>query len=64
MNGMKAKRLRQEHAKRWTDEGLPRDNKDWTKEDWIDLHLAMEEVKRKIRTRHANERLGSSAKRR
>jgi hypothetical protein len=51
-NGMKRKKTKREYAKRWTDEGLPRDAKDWAEEDWRDLHVAMEEVKRRVARRH------------
>lgn len=56
MNGMKAKKLRRERAIRFTDEGLPRDAKDWTVKDWIDLYRALEAVKAKIRARHSRKR--------
>lgn len=53
MNGMKAKAARRRKMERLTDEGLPRDARDWTEEDWRDLHLAIEEIKAKVRARHA-----------
>ena len=52
MNGMQAKKARKDQAKKYTEDGLPRDGKDWTEADWKDLHEGMEEVKRKIRERH------------
>lgn len=52
MNGMKRKKLRREHAVRFTEDGLPRDAKDWAVADWCNLHRAMEAVKAKIRARH------------
>lgn len=51
MNGMTRKKLRREHAKKYDAEGLPRDARDWTFEDWRDLHRAMEQVKRKVAAR-------------
>ncbi len=52
MNGMKAKKLRIAHDKRFTQDGLPRDKNDWTEDDWRDLHEALESVKRKVKERH------------
>ncbi len=52
MNGMKAKKLRQEHAKRFTQDGLPRNSKDWTAEDWRDLWTAIQAAIAKIAERH------------
>jgi Trm5-related predicted tRNA methylase len=52
MNGMQKKRLRREHAKRFTADGLPRDAREWTEADWRDLHDAMERVKENVRKRH------------
>lgn len=34
-------------------DGLPLDARDWTAEDWRDLHKAIETVKRKVKARHA-----------
>lgn len=56
MNGMQRKKAKKEHAKRWTEDGLPRDDKDWTEEDWKDLHEGIEAIKRKIAERHQRER--------
>ncbi len=56
MNGMAAKKLRRDHAAQWTDDGVPRDAKDWTKEDWKDLHEAIESVKEKVAKRHAEQK--------
>lgn len=53
MNGMKAKAARRRKMERLTDEGLPRDARDWTEEDWADLHHAIEAIKSKVRARHA-----------
>jgi hypothetical protein len=52
MNGMKAKKERRQHAKRFTEEGLPRDGRDWTVQDWKDLYEGMEAIKAKIAQRH------------
>ena len=52
MNGMKAKKLRRDHAAAFTADGLPRDAKDWTEDDWRDLHECLEDVKRRIAKRH------------
>ncbi len=38
---------------RFNEDGLPKDARDWTEEDWRDLHEAMESVKRKVKVRHA-----------
>lgn len=52
MNGMKQKAQRRQREKQYTADGLPRDTRDWTEQDWADLHHAIEEVKRKIAKRH------------
>lgn len=52
MNGMKAKKLRREQAIRLTEDGLPRDAKDWTVADWCDLWKSLKAMKAKIRARH------------
>lgn len=54
MNGMKGKKERREQAKRFTEDGLPRNPNDWTEDDWRALHVAMEAAKREIRGSHAN----------
>ena len=38
--------------RRLSEDGLPKDTKEWTEDDWRDLHEAMEEAKRKIADRH------------
>jgi hypothetical protein len=38
---------------RFTEDGLPKDGREWTVDDWRDLHEAMETVKRKVSERHA-----------
>jgi hypothetical protein len=52
MNGMQRKKQARDRSKRFTEEGLPRDGKEWTRDDWADLHYGLEEIKRKIRERH------------
>jgi len=52
VNGMKAKAERRREEKRLNEYGLPRDARDWTEEDWRDLHEALETVYRKIAARH------------
>lgn len=52
VNGMKRKAQRRERAKRFTEDGLPRDANDWTEDDWRALHKAMEQVKEKVRANH------------
>ena len=42
-------------AGRLDENGLPRDAREWTEADWLDLHRAMETVKRLIAARHAGE---------
>jgi hypothetical protein len=62
MNGMHEKKLRKEKAKRFTQDGLPRDAKEWTVQDWSDLFHAMESVIRKVGKRHeADRRAGTQA---
>ena len=56
MNGTHAKKLRRQHAARYTEDGLPRDAKEWTEEDWKSLNAAMERVKREIAERHTKAR--------
>ena len=60
MNGMQAKKLRRDRAKRSTEDGLPRDGNDWREEDWSDLYMAMEWVRRRVRERHQRERDATS----
>lgn len=50
------KRERRQHAKAFTEDGLPRDAKEWLEDDWRDLHRAMETVKRKVAKRHEQPR--------
>lgn len=35
-----------------TEDGLPKDARDWTEADWRSLHEAMERAKREIAERH------------
>lgn len=58
MNGMASKKLRRAIAARYTEDGLPRDARDWAAQDWRQLHEAMEEVKRRIAERHTNQEPG------
>lgn len=41
--------------KRLNRDGLPIDGKDWTEDDWRDLHNAIETIKRKVAKRHAEQ---------
>lgn len=50
MNGNKRRRLG-----RLTEDGLPRDGKDWTEGDWRALHAGLEKIKATIRSNHAND---------
>jgi hypothetical protein len=52
---MKAKRERRERAKRLTEDGLPRDARDWTEDDWRALHEGLERIKARVRNNHAND---------
>lgn len=36
-------------------DGLPIDRRDWTEEDWKDLHEAIEQAKDRIAKRHENQ---------
>lgn len=38
--------------RRLSPDGLPVDAREWTEDDWRDLHEAMETVKRKVAKRH------------
>lgn len=49
---MKKKAARREHARRFTADGLPRDAREWTVDDWRDLYEAMEAARRRIAERH------------
>lgn len=42
-------------TKRLSRDGLPVDARDWTEADWRDLHEAVEDVKRKVAQRHAEQ---------
>lgn len=44
-------------------DGVPVDPKDWTPEDWKDLHQAIEAVKDKIRKRHLRRSKNEAKKR-
>jgi len=52
MNGMARKKARKAHEAKYSD-GVPRDPRDWTVEDWNDLYKAMEWLKRRVAKRHA-----------
>jgi len=52
MNGMKKKSLRLKHAAQFAANGLPRDPRFWTVDDWRDLHRAMKTVIKKVGKRH------------
>lgn len=52
MNGMAAKKQRRDKAKRFTDDGVPRDPCEWTYEDWNDLFFAVAAAVKKIHKRH------------
>lgn len=52
MNGMTRKKLLRARKKMLTDDGLPRDPKDWTEADWRTLHTHLEAIKREIAERH------------
>lgn len=49
---MRDKARRRAHAKRFTEDGLPRDANEWTEEDWRTLYEALETVTRKVRDNH------------
>lgn len=51
MNGMQQKAARRRHAAQYTEDGLPRDAKQWREEDWRDLWHAMRDVIAKIALR-------------
>lgn len=55
MNGMKAKKQRRDHDRLFDAAGLPRDPNEWTVEDWMDLHAALEWVRRRVAERHRQE---------
>ena len=55
MNGMKAKAARRARERRYTADGLPRDAREWTEEDWMDLWRATEWVKARVRRRHRDD---------
>lgn len=48
MNGMAAKKLRKDHAQRWTEDGMPRDTKDWKVEDWMILYRHIRAAREEI----------------
>ena len=52
MNGMKAKKQRHDHAKRFTADGLPRDPRKYTVEDWRDVFETVEALRKRIAERH------------
>jgi hypothetical protein len=37
---------------RLSPDGLPIDARDWTEEDWRDLHVAIERIKARVAARH------------
>lgn len=55
MNGMQRKAAAKRHAARYTEDGLPRDAREWVEQDWRDLFTAVEEAKRKIKERHGDQ---------
>lgn len=59
MNGMTRKRLRREHARRYTEDGVPRDAREWRPEDWASLHHAMEAARQEIAARHKEDEHGA-----
>lgn len=50
--GTAGKKDRRAHAKRLTEDGIPRDGREWTLEDWKSLHEAMKKAKAEIAERH------------
>ena len=60
MNGMTRKKLRREHARTHTEDGVPRDAREWTEVDWATLHRHMEAVRREVGDRHKEECDGRS----
>ncbi len=56
MNGMRAKKLRREKAKRLTPEGLPRDPNAWLPSDWASLWRAYQSVVREVSERHREDK--------
>jgi hypothetical protein len=52
MSGMQRKKQARDRSKRFTEEGIPKDAKEMSEDDWRDLHYGLEEIKRKIRERH------------
>ena len=54
---MKDKARRRALAKKYTEDGLPRDSNEWTEEDWRDLHNALETIKKKVGQRHDRRRV-------
>lgn len=63
MNGMAAKKQRLAHAKRFTEDGVPRDPGEWTERDWDSLYRAFEQAKKEIRGRHEQHRSHSASDR-
>lgn len=49
---MARKRLRREQARRYTEDGVPRDAREWTEADWATLHRHMTETRREIAERY------------
>ena len=45
--------MRKSERRRYSDSGLPVDPKDWTRQDWQDLHEAMQTVIKRVSERHA-----------
>lgn len=43
---------RREAKHRMTEDGLLRDAREWSEEDWRDLHEAIDRAKRRIAARH------------
>ena len=55
MNGMQSKAGRRRWAAQWTENGLPRDTRDWTVADWKSLWDAMTKAAKEIAARHKAE---------
>lgn len=60
MTGMQRKKQKRDRAKRFTEDGLPRDAKDWTEADWRTLYEALEKINRDIAARHKEKQCPTS----
>ena len=47
--------MKKSERRRYSDSWLPVDAKDWTREDWQDLHEAMQTVIKKVSARHVRD---------